>query len=245
MNKPILQLHELIVGYPERPLSTPLNLQVPQGAILGIMGPNGTGKSTLMKTLLGLNPAFSGSVTWSPKTRFGYVPQEGGIDDLFPFTVKDLLIMGEKPALWRGLQKSDAQQIATILNELEMGGFESRLFRDLSSGQKQRTLLGRALMSQPDVLVLDEPFSSLDYSFRHRIWKRLKHWHLSSGGTLILIDHDINQLINEVSDLILMGPYQSFAGPKQELLQEGILQQAYEADLHFHHENGHIQVHFL
>ena len=245
MNPSVLNLNHLIVGYPDRPLSTPLNLQLPRGEILGIMGPNGTGKSTLVKTLLGLNPVFSGSIEWAPEINFGYVPQEGGIDDLFPFTVKDILIMGEKPSLWRGLKRSNIEQISNLLTELEMGGFEKRLFRDLSSGQKQRTLLGRALMSSPQILILDEPFSSLDYSFRHRIWKRLKDWHLATGGTLILIDHDLNQLINEVSYLVIMGPYQSFAGPKQELLQEGILQQAYEADLHFHQENGHIQVHFL
>lgn len=238
MNAPLLKIQDMIIGYPGRVLSTPLQLQLEEGETLGILGTNGSGKSTLLKTLLGLNTPLSGGYCWQTGVSFGFVPQENKIDPLFPLTVRDVLMMGAR-------SRSIKLQIEEILVELEMNSMEQRLFRKLSGGLKQRVLLGRALAGQPDVLLLDEPFNNLDYAFRLKLVNRFQEWKKNKRHSLLLIEHDINRILNQVDKMILLGPHQSFAGATHDLVKKEILEAAYEVPLHIHDENGQLQIHFL
>ncbi|HKY61817.1 MAG TPA: ATP-binding cassette domain-containing protein, partial [bacterium] len=144
MKDVILQLHELVVGFPGRPLHEPLSLELPAGGRLGIIGGNGSGKSTLMKTLMGLQKPHGGSFGWREGASFGYVPQENQVDLLFPMSVEDLLNMGmlrELPRWRRGNRRTEAK-IEEILSEMEIAPLREALLRELSGGERQRSLIG-------------------------------------------------------------------------------------------------------
>jgi len=241
----LLQTQNLSCGYNGRFHTGRLDLHLPVGEWVGIMGPNGAGKSTLLKTLMGIQPALSGNYQWDPAGRIGYVPQVGDIDTLYPFTLQDVLRMGEKPRFWRGLLGGDAASLGQVLERLEMRGLKHQLFRELSGGQKQRAYLGRAFMSDPNILILDEPFSSLDYRFRQYLWGQLEKWLREKNASLIWIDHEINHMINHATFLILLGKEQIYSGPTQELLNQKIFSEVYGVPLHIHRENGLHQIHFL
>ena len=238
MSDTILEIENLSVGYNGKALSGPFNLSLPKGTTLGILGTNGSGKTTLMKTLLGLTAPLFGSYHWEPGSRFGFVPQESEIDSLFPLTLQDLLEMGAP----RGAKTGTMEK---ILVQLGMEHLSNKLFRELSGGQKQRALVGRALMGNPEVLLFDEPFNNLDYAFRKKLMDQILVWNREKSMTVILIEHDINRILNEVDYMIILGPHESFAGLTRELLKEKTLEAAYEAPLHIHEENGKLQIHFL
>lgn len=247
MTSPVLQLQGLVAGYPDRPLTSPLSLELPAGSRLGIIGGNGSGKTTLMRTLLGLLPPQRGGLKWSDGTSLGYVPQENQVDMLFPLSVFDLLKMGafgRLPRLRRG-SKALESELRAVLEELEILPLQDALLRDLSGGEKQRALIGRAWVGRPQALLLDEPFNSLDYRFKERLWKIFADWQRTRPLTLVLIDHDLNRLINQVEYLIVLGPERALCGLATDILQPETLSQAYGAPLHVHRENDLLQVHFL
>jgi zinc transport system ATP-binding protein len=247
MNDTILKIQDLVVGFPGRPLHEPLNLDLPAGSRLGVIGGNGSGKSTLMKTLMGLNNPYRGSFRWQKKARFGYVPQENQVDLLFPMTVGDLLNMGmlEELPRWRRSKPSSEAKLREILNEMEIAPLRETLLRELSGGERQRSLIGRAWISKPSVLLMDEPFNSLDYRFKEKLWKIFGEWRRKHPLTLILIDHDLNRVLNQVDYLAVLGPEGSLCGSVSEVVQAEPLSRAYGAPLHVHRENGLFQVHFL
>ncbi len=147
----LLSLRDLVVGYPGRALSSPMSLQIPPGARVGVIGANGSGKTTFIKTLLGLVPPLEGSCSWREGTTFGYVPQENQIDPLFPLTIEDLLKMGmtERLPRWRA-SDGDFEEAATrMLAELGMTSGRDQLVRELSGGQRQRALIARPRQPAP------------------------------------------------------------------------------------------------
>ncbi|MCC6273951.1 MAG: metal ABC transporter ATP-binding protein [Deltaproteobacteria bacterium] len=247
MTSPVLQLQGLVAGYPDRPLTSPLSLDLPAGSRLGVIGGNGSGKSTLMRTLLGLIPPLAGRAAWKEGVTLGYVPQENQVDLLFPLSVFDLLKMGMVGRLPRFRRSSQTlnRDLRQILEEMEIEPLQDALLRDLSGGEKQRALIGRAWASRPQVLLMDEPFNSLDYRFKEKLWGIFREWQGRQALTLILIDHDLNRLINQVDRLIVLGPAGALCGAAEEILQEETLSRAYGVPLHVHRENDLLQVHFL
>lgn len=243
----VLQIQDLVAGYPGRALTTPLNLRLPKSSRLGIIGGNGSGKSTLMRTLLGLISPLQGRILWSSEISLGYVPQENQVDMLFPLSVFDLLkmgAMGRLPRLRASTRKLD-EDLNKVLEAMEISQLRNALLRDLSGGEKQRALIGRAWISRPQVMLMDEPFNSLDYRFKEKLWGIFKTWQQDHELTLILIDHDLNRLINQVDHLIVLGPKGALCGSAAEILRPEILSEAYGAPLHVHRENDLLQVHFL
>ena len=150
MSLPILQLKGFVAGFPGRPLTSPLNLELPVGARLGIIGGNGSGETTLMRALLGLIPTLEGEIAWGQGTSLGYVPQENNVDMLFPLTVFDLLKMGSFGRLPRLRRSSKLLnlELTQILEEMDILPLKDTLIRDLSGGEKQRALIGRAWVSR-------------------------------------------------------------------------------------------------
>lgn len=247
MTSPLLQLKNLVIGYPGAPLSPPLTLAIPAGATVGIIGANGAGKSTLVKTLAGLVKPLSGRFDWKAGTRFGYVPQEDRLSPLFPLTVKDLLKMGLLESLPRlGRSSTDFERkAAAVLEEMDMAHFEDKLVSELSRGQRQRALIARAFIHDPDVLILDEPYSALDDSFRRKLATVFKARKAAQAFSFFIIEHDLNRVINQVDWVIILGPQQTLYGPRTEIITPEALSRAYDVKLHLHEEDNEIQVHFL
>lgn len=238
----ILSLENLIIGYQGHALSQALDFKLPAGSRLSVIGGNGAGKSTLLKTWLGLLAPLSGKYTWQAGTTFSYVPQKSDIAPYFPLSVLDVLQMGFRESSPKATQ---AQGLKKLLATLEMPGYEEHLFSELSEGQKQRVLLGRAMISEPQVLLLDEAFSLLDYGFRKSLWDKLLAWQERHKATLIFIEHDLQQAMDKADYLILLGARQSLCGRTQDLIQEDILSEAFQTKVRIHEEDSKLQIHFL
>ncbi len=247
MVETLLKLQDLVVGYPGRVLSSPMSLEIPDSARVGVIGANGSGKTTFIKTLLGLIPPLSGVCSWRPNTSFGYVPQENQIDPLFPLTVNDLLKMGATESLPRFRSTGRAFEEAAVRTLSELGITEGRgtLVRELSGGQRQRALIARALISRPQVVLMDEPFSFLDYVFHHQQRQLFEEWQSKFAYSLFLVEHDLNLVANQVDWIILLGRNKTLCGKSSEVLTQEALSEAYGSKLHIHKEKGEIQIHFL
>jgi ABC-type Mn2+/Zn2+ transport system ATPase subunit len=162
----LLRLERVQVGYGGRPILPPVDLRLHQGSFLGIVGHSGSGKSTLVRTLLGLLPPISGKVIHplGRRPRFGYLPQRAAFEPSFPMTTLDMVVMGRYPLMGLGRRPSqgDRAMAASLLGEMGLAGFEQAQVMSLSGGQRQRALVARALIGDPEILVLDEPTNGLD-----------------------------------------------------------------------------------
>ena len=247
MEEALLKLDGLVVGFPGRALSSPMTLEIPSGARVGIIGANGSGKTTLIKTLLGLIPPLTGECVWKEGATFGYVPQENQIDPLFPLTVDDLLKMGMTGGLsrWRRTSRVFEEATARTLNELGMTEGRRRLVRELSGGQRQRALIARALISRPSVLLMDEPFSFLDYVFHQKQRDLFRDWQSQRAFSLFLVEHDLNLVVNQVEWILLLGRGKTLCGRTSEVVTPETLSEAYGTKVHIHREEHEIQIHFL
>ncbi len=171
-----IELDGLAVGYDGVPVLEDVTLRVEPGEVLAVLGPNGVGKSTLLRTILGLQSPIRGSVALDGTSisdlsrndiarRVGYVPQQESSN--FPSTVFDAVLMGRKPYLnWRPTE-ADKRRVAAVLDTLDIADLAMSSLTELSGGQRQKVMLARALAQDPSSLVLDEPTSDLD--IRHEL----------------------------------------------------------------------------
>lgn len=251
MDENLLTLESFVAGYPGRRLTSEISARIPCGVRVGLIGANGSGKSTVVKTLLGLVPTLAGRFAWKSGVRFGYVPQENQLDTLFPLTVDDLLKMGMLDGLprLRGSSANFEEAVHRTLQELDILPLRRSLVRELSGGQRQRALIARALIARPDVLVMDEPYSFLDHLFNKKLQDRFQAWSAKEGLSVVLVEHDLNLMLNQLNHvrdwLVILGRGKTLCGPVQSVLTEKSLSEAYGTEVHLHEENGATQVHIL
>lgn len=200
----ILEIKNLTVYYNNVCALNNINLNIKNGSFLAVLGPNGGGKTTLLKSILGLNKLTSGTIDILNKkiNQIGYVPQFSKFDHNFPINVLDVVLsgtlMGKRKFLHK-YSKDDVNYAIKILDELEMKDFANRQIGALSGGQLQRILIARALASRPNILILDEPTASLDVNSKIQIYSLLKY--LNKNKTIIMVSHDL-ELISSYVDTI-------------------------------------------
>ena len=207
MSKTAVHINDLFVYYGQTPALAGVCLDVPEGAFLGIIGPNGGGKSTLLKAMLGLVPIFSGAVEVYGKkpgegASIGYVPQFGMIDRKFPITVQEVVLMGKlRPGLTPFFRytKSDRGEAQALLAKVGIGDLADRQISELSGGEFQKMLVARALISKPKLLLLDEPTASVDAISRDQIYCLLSEF--NKDMTIILVTHDLMAISTYVHEL--------------------------------------------
>jgi zinc transport system ATP-binding protein len=207
-----------------------INLQVPKGDFVGIIGPNGSGKTTLMKIVLGtLSPAegkvkvFGKDPKKFRETRLlGYVPQRYEIDKSFPGNVREIL----------SLKKGDAKKAATLLGVEKM---MERKFVDLSPGLQQRVLIAASMMSNPKILVLDEPTVGVDIRAQQEFYKLLKKINQELGITILLVTHEVGMIPDHVKSVVCINQKVCCSGRADETPK--LLRQIYGDQVHmFKHE---------
>ncbi|MGD8401846.1 MAG: ATP-binding cassette domain-containing protein [Bacillota bacterium] len=181
-----------------------IDLSIGRGDFLGIVGPNGGGKTTLLKVLLGLVKPSAGRIICNPPSgdplRLGYVPQFSRFDKDFPITVTEVVLMGRLVGRRRPVQKfnrQDRRLVRQVLEQLEIDDLQNRQIGQLSGGQLQRVLIARALAMEPDLLLLDEPTASLDTHYKTELNGLLEN--LNQKATIVLVTHDLGMLVSGVN----------------------------------------------
>ena len=182
----ILEIQDLNFKYDKQIILENINLSIDKGDFLAIIGPNGGGKSTLLKLILGLLNPTSGKIKLH-ETQVGYVPQNTNININFPIKVQDVVSLGFKNT------KENIKKVNQALMQVNMQNFNNTKISNLSGGQRQRVFIARALFNSPTLLILDEPTASIDPTGQEMIYKLLKD--LNKNKTIIVVSHDISVIL--------------------------------------------------
>ena len=204
----IIEIRDLTAGYDGMAAISDISLTVDRLDFMGIIGPNGGGKSTLIKVILGLVSPMQGSVSFFREgkpvshLRIGYLPQHNSIDRRFPITVEDVVLSGIAGGgpMGRSERRRLGERVDEVLELTEMTDFKRRAIGMLSGGQMQRVLLGRAIINQPELLVLDEPNSYIDKHFEERLYALLRE--LNKTTTILMVSHEVTSLVDMVTRTI-------------------------------------------
>lgn len=191
----IITADDLTVRYEQETALSHVNFTIEEKEFIGIIGPNGGGKTTLVKAMLGLQKIDEGSIVVDPKEVVGYVPQVSTFDKGFPISVMDVILTGHLPKrfkLGHRFKGHDESHAIKVMAQLGIEALGSRQIGQLSGGQMQRVLIARALMNHPTILVLDEPTASVDQATKLEIYEMLKD--LNGSMTIIIITHDTTQM---------------------------------------------------
>ncbi len=211
-NTNIIECNDISFSYRGSNVLSHVDLAVHRGDYLGIVGPNGGGKTTLLKIILGLLTPQSGSVklfgedirTFKDWSKIGYVPQKAAsFDANFPATVEEVVLMGlfGKRGLFARMKKEDYKNVHAALKNVEMQHFTHRLIGDLSSGQQQRVFIARALVNNPEVIFLDEPTTGVDEAAQKEFYALLRELNEQHDLTLVFISHDSSSLKQEATEI--------------------------------------------
>ena len=227
-----VHIEKLSVYYGKTTAISDVSLDISQGEFLGIIGPNGGGKSTLLKAILGLIPITTGNIEiygekfGKNRTVMGYVPQFASVDRQFPISVLEVVLTGRLKkglSLFMKYSKEDIEVAYEQLSRVGMEHLAKRQISELSGGEFQRLLIARALTVHPRLLLLDEPTASVDVSSRDQIYDLLKE--LNKEITIVLVTHDLLAVSSEVKKLACLNGKLVYHGEPQ--LNEHIVKELY------------------
>ena len=203
--KSLVELSGVSAGYDRRTVFREANLTIREEDFIGIVGPNGGGKTTLLKVVLGLLKPYSGQVTYHTSPRqslFGYLPQNGQFDTRFPICVEEVVLSGllSRKGLLKRYTRQDRVQANELLTAYGMGGYANALIGELSGGQMQRVFLCRAIISSPRLLILDEPATYVDSQFEKEFYIILEG--LNKQMSVVMVSHDLDAMTTYIKTLV-------------------------------------------
>lgn len=207
-NSPWARLTDAAVGYDGKAVLKGLTFELPRGRFTAMVGENGSGKTTLLKTLAGILPAVAGRVELVGASGLppvlGYVPQRDSLDSVWPLSVFEVALMGTYGRLAIGRTFTDAERALTreCLAQTGAADLERKAFSVLSGGQKQRVLIARALATQPEVLLLDEPTAGIDPEATQAVMELLARLHRERHLTILMVNHDLPLARKHATDVL-------------------------------------------
>jgi zinc/manganese transport system ATP-binding protein len=238
MTVPIVEFDNVVFRYGTTTILDGINLHIHKGQFAGILGPSGAGKTTLLKTVLGLHKPASGKVLVGgqllqghPSRRIGYVPQIEAVDWNFPITVEQVVLMGRtvQSGFWPWPRREDRELALDMMERLGILQFARRHISELSGGQQQRVFLARALTSQPDLLVLDEP-TAVDMRTQEEILHLLTDIN-RDGTTILMTTHDLNAAATHLPWVICLNRTVIAQGTPDEVFVAETLNETYNGDM--------------
>jgi len=189
----LIQTDDICVNLQGKSILENVSIEVRKGEIVTLIGPNGAGKSTLVRVVLGLLKANSGRVKLTPKTRIGYMPQKLHIDPVLPLTVRRFLTLA---------QRCPEQRLKQVLTEVGADHLLDSPMQTLSGGETQRVLLARAMLREPDLLILDEPVQGVDVAGQDELYRLISQIRKRHGCGILMISHDLH-LVMSATDRVL------------------------------------------
>ncbi|MFC4320799.1 metal ABC transporter ATP-binding protein [Litchfieldia salsa] len=225
--EPILEISNVTFRYEERNVLEDINIVVPRGAFLGLVGPNGSGKSTLLKCILGLVKPQQGKIKlfgidrskFKEKYKIGFVSQKANsFNTGFPATVFEVVASGltSKIGLFRFLSTEDKKKVRESIEAVGMSEFIDQNIGELSGGQQQRVFIARALVSDPELLILDEPTVGVDAQTVQGFYQLLEELNKNLELTLILVTHDVGTVSEKVTHVACLNKHLHFHGNASE-----------------------------
>jgi len=249
MTAPVLvHLDRVSLGYGRKVVLRDISVTIRQGEYFGLVGPNGAGKTTLLRAILGVLKPLSGTrAAQHPDgrpLRFGYVPQRDSIDSVLPYTASAVAMMGrfKQMGFLRFPGAADAAAVQRALRQVAAEDLAGKVFRDLSGGQKQRVLIARALASDPDVLILDEPTNGMDLPSRAAMLDLIDTLHAQERLTIIMVSHLLDDVANHVQQIAIVERDFFRVGSVREILTEQHLSALYGMPIHVAYAGGHCVV---
>ena len=219
----LLACRDLTLGYEQQALVEHLTLDITAGDYLCVTGENGSGKSTFLKSVLGLLKPLGGEILRSDSltlSGIGYLPQQTQSQKDFPATVKEIVLSGFLSARGFRFRYNASELSAAMMHMGKLGILElqDRCYRELSGGQQQRVLLARALCAASKLLVLDEPVTGLDPAAAQDLYKTLRYLNEKEGIAVLMVTHDLNNSLREAKLVLHIGKSRWFYGTTEEFL---------------------------
>lgn len=224
----IFECKDVTLGYENKVVAKNLNFKIDQGDYLCVVGENGTGKSTLIKTLLGLIKPLNGEVIANVQGKnhkgVGYLPQQTQAQKDFPASVWEVVLSGvlnndHRCPFYNKKYKAEAEKNMEKLNILDL---KKRCYRELSGGQQQRVLLARALCATDSVLILDEPVTGLDPAASMELYETIKDLNKKENVTIIMVSHDIKNALNYATHILHLEQENDFFGTVEEYKKSNV-----------------------
>jgi zinc transport system ATP-binding protein len=239
MNKEIcIELDNINYRYNDHPILEYISFSVNTGDYLGIIGPNGGGKTTLIRIMLGLLKPSSGTVrifgqdikNFNKRHLLGYVPQRAAHEEFyFPASVEEVVRTGRvaRIGLFKRYGPEDNRAVEQAIEIADISRYRKRLIGELSGGERQRVFIARALAGEPKILILDEPVVGVDIASKDRFYSFLKHLNQDINITILFVSHDVGVIAHEVNDVLCLNRRLICHGAPQDYIKEEFLEQVY------------------
>ena len=247
---PVCEVKELFYQVNGQKILQNISLNILPGDYCAIIGPNGGGKTTLIRLLLGLEKPTRGEIklfgqelsSFKRWDKIGYVPQRSAqLDQSFPATVLEVVKMGRiaKQGFFKRFRKEDEEAIREAMAKMDVLDIQEKLIGELSGGQRQRVMIARALASKPEVLILDEPNTGVDVASQQRFYKLLKELNKSEGITIVFITHDIGVIADDIGRLFTVNQTLLTCNNPKEAISCEDMSALYGIDAHLIHNHHH------
>jgi len=228
-----LEVHDVTVRHGEVEILRDLSFRLPPRRLLAIIGPNGAGKSTLVRLLLGLIEPLRGEVkvfgrpAGSEPQRIGYVPQLKTFDRSFPATALELVVSGSRRTWPAWISRTERTAASEALERVGAERLTNRALARLSGGELQRAFLARALVRRPDLVILDEPATGVDFLAEHDLNRLLDGYRHDAAATVVMVTHDLAAARHHASDVLVLNRVAIGFGPPERAMTAACLERAY------------------
>ncbi|MBI2573868.1 MAG: metal ABC transporter ATP-binding protein [Candidatus Wildermuthbacteria bacterium] len=229
----LLELKNVSVGYGKAPVIEKVSFALQRGETVVILGPNGSGKTTIFRAIIGALP-YAGEIVMELDARIGYVPQKIDLERNLPLTVREFLLLAVKPKEVRAYSPEEAVKLVDLPK-----AFLSKNVSTLSSGEFQRTLIAFALINRPDLLLFDEPTASIDIGGQDTVYELLHRLQDDQNFGLILISHDLAVVYQQADKVLCLHKRHAHFGDPEEALTVEELKELYGPNIKFH-RHAHI-----